>query len=190
MIRAAGGSPVHAAFLRAVNVAGHAVVRMEDLRRAFEEAGCREVRTVIQSGNVLFAAPERGLDALKGRIRHNLEMLLGSTPVAIYRTADELRILAASDPFGGAEAGPDVKLYVALLAEPPKKHPVLPLVVAKEGLEVVGFVGLDAFIVSRRVKGRFGFPNLLVEKALGVEATTRNWNTVLKIAKLVAGGRP
>jgi len=41
--------------------------------------------------------------------------------------------------------------------------------------------------VSRRVKGRYGFPNNLIEKELGVAATTRNWNTVRKILALAAG---
>jgi uncharacterized protein (DUF1697 family) len=44
----------HVAFLRAINVAGHAIVRMADLRQAFADAGCRNVRTYIQSGNVVF----------------------------------------------------------------------------------------------------------------------------------------
>ena len=41
--------------------------------------------------------------------------------------------------------------------------------------------------MSRRVKGRYGFPNNLIEKELGVAATTRNWNTVRKILALAAG---
>lgn len=173
------------AFLRAVNVAGHAVVRMQEVRRAFEEAGCREVRTVIQSGNVILTAPDRGLKAFQGRIVKNLAVLIGAAPAVAWRTAEELRSLASSDPFRGTQAGPDLKLYVAFLAGPPVKRTALPLIDAKEGLEVAGLQGLDAFIVSRRVKGRFGFPNALVEKAFGVEATTRNWNTVLKIAGMV-----
>ena len=174
----------HAAFLRAINVAGHAVVGMEDLKRAFESAGCRGVRTVIQSGNVLFTAPDRGLEALKGRIRKDLAALLGEAPAIAWRTAEDLRRLAGTDPFDGIEAGPDIKLYVAFLAGPPGKAAAIPIIEPKDGLEVIGLEGLDAFVVSRRVKGRFGFPNNLIEKAFGVESTTRNWNTVLKIARL------
>jgi uncharacterized protein (DUF1697 family) len=59
----------------------------------------------------------------------------------------------------------------------------------KDGLEVVAVKGLEAFVVSRRVKGRSGFPNLLVEKELGVPATTRNMTTVGKMAELCGGGR-
>lgn len=46
------------AFLRAINVAGHATVKMTDLNRAFVSAGGKNVRTVIQSGNVLFEAAD------------------------------------------------------------------------------------------------------------------------------------
>ena len=157
---------------------------MEELRGAFQAAGCREVRTVIQSGNVLFAAPDRGTEALKRRVLGRLEALLGKAPAVAWRTAGDLRRLQASAPFDGIEAGPDAKLYVAFLAGPPALRPALPWRDAKEGLEVIGREGLDAFVVSRRVDGRFGFPNALVETAFGAEATTRNWNTVVKIAGL------
>lgn len=51
------------ALLRAINVAGHARVKMTDLNRAFVSAGCKDVRTVIQSGNVLFEAADRDVSA-------------------------------------------------------------------------------------------------------------------------------
>ena len=58
----------YVAFMRAINVAGHASVRMSDVRDAFAAAGCRKVRTYIQSGNVIFEVigPGGGRDSPKG----------------------------------------------------------------------------------------------------------------------------
>ncbi len=53
----AAQSVTHVAFLRAINVAGHAVVNMTDLRDAFAAAACGNVRSLIQSGNVVFESP-------------------------------------------------------------------------------------------------------------------------------------
>jgi len=84
-------------------------------------------------------------------------------------------------------------LFAVLLADDPKNKPKLPLISDKENLEVIEVKDRVALVVSHRKKnGWFGFPNAIVEKALGVSATTRNWNTVNKIVKLAEAidGKP
>jgi hypothetical protein len=89
-----------------------------------------------------------------------------------------------------------IKLYIVLLAERPKRKPTLPIVDAKDGLELVGVYGAHAYVVSRRKPNSlmYGFPNSFVENALGVAATSRNWSTVSKILarsrELGAAGLP
>jgi uncharacterized protein (DUF1697 family) len=172
------------AFLRAVNVGGRGLLAMSDLKRIFERAGCTKVRTIIQSGNVLFAPPTGSAASLRRRIEGELAKLLGKEVVVVYRSTRELATMVVSAPFGAVEAGPDVKLYVGFLAAAPTKVPELPLCLPKEGLEITRMGKRDVFLVSRRVKGRFGFPNELIERALGVAATTRNWSTVAKMVAL------
>ena len=58
----------YVAFIRAINVAGHGSVRMPNLRNVFERAGARQVRTVIQTGNVLFEAPRGSANRLLARV--------------------------------------------------------------------------------------------------------------------------
>jgi len=171
------------AFLRAVNVAGHAVVTMDALKKSFEDAGCRNVKTVIQSGNVFFDGPSgKGGDRLRREILNRLSDLLGERAVAAFRSMEELKSLADADPFKTQSADTDVKRYVAFLTEAPRLNPVYPMESAKEGLEVFGGRNLDVFILSLKVGRMYGFPNAFIEKAFGVSATTRNWNTVLKLA--------
>jgi len=174
------------AFLRAINVAGHASVRMSDLRDAFAAAGCAGVRTYIQSGNVIFETPQENTAAVFQRIQHRLRDLLGDKPGVFFRTVREVERMVRGAPFKRFEAEPGIKLYVTFLSGKPRSKPRFPLLFPKEALEAVAIKNLEVFIVSRRKKsGFYGFPNNFIEKELGVSATSRNWTTVTKIVEFV-----
>lgn len=175
----------HVAFLRAINVGGHGLIKMSDLRDAFAEAGASGVKTYIQSGNVVFDAPGATAPLIVKRVHTRLRALLGEDPVVIYRSARALERTLAENPFKGAPADRAAKLYATFLLGKPKVMPTLPHVWEKEGVEVVAIRGLDLFVVSRPLKdGRYGFPNVPVEKALGVMATSRNTSTLAKVVQL------
>ena len=174
----------HIAFLRAINVAGHAIVKMDAVRDAFATAGCGRVVTVIQSGNIIFELPARGRAAILEKVRRNLRELIGKDPEILLRPARELEQIIARAPFKKFERKPDLKLYVVFLSRPSARKLRLPLIDPKEGLEVVAVADLEVFVVSRQKKnGFFGFPNAFVEKELGVPATSRNWSTVKKLVE-------
>src|SRR5690349_8927931 len=101
---------MYVAFLRAINVAGHATVKMTDVRDAFAAAGCRNVRTVIQSGNIIFDAAASGRAALAKRLCQQLEPLIGKDPGVFIRTQDDLAAMVESDPFRTVAREKDVKL--------------------------------------------------------------------------------
>jgi uncharacterized protein (DUF1697 family) len=177
-------------FLRAINVAGHAIVKMTDLKSAFECAGCANVETLIQSGNVVFESAEKKRTALFQNIQTELRSLVGDQPVLMTRTARELERVMEAAPFKRSKAPPDAKLYVAFLARKPTSRPKFPLVLPKEELEAIAMTDREVFIVSRRKKnGFYGFPNNFIEKELGVSATTRNWSTVTKIVDQLREGK-
>src|ERR1700694_5095327 len=106
------------ALLRAINVGGRSMVRMTDLRDIFLAAGCRNVRTFIQSGNVIFDAPVKRAAALQ-KVRVALPVVLGVEPEILFRTLRAIEALVARPPFKGVQAGPRVKLYVAFLSRAP-----------------------------------------------------------------------
>jgi uncharacterized protein (DUF1697 family) len=170
----------YVAFLRAVNVAGHVIVRMTDLRDAFTAAGCKDVKTVIQSGNILFAADNKDAATVLAAIPGKLRALLRQEPSIMFRTAREMEKIVEAAPF--QEEDPQIKRYVVFLAARPRKTPAFPLRSAKEALEAFAIKNREVFVLSRRkANGFFGFPNEFIEKELGVAATSRNWNTVTKI---------
>ena len=177
----------HIAFLRAINVAGHASVKMDDLKEAFVAAGCNNVRTVIQSGNVLFEAGDGDASAVIQKIQVSLDRLLGTKATVLFRTFRDVENIVKADPFKDAAADAEVKRYVAFLSQTPAIKPALSPTDPKEALEAIAVKNLEVFIVSRKKKnGMYGFPNNFIEKEFGVAATTRNWTTVTRIVNLLA----
>jgi uncharacterized protein (DUF1697 family) len=153
---------------------------MTDLCAAFEAAGCANVRSYIQSGNVLFDAPD---ETVLSALRDAITALTSLTGNVFFRTLDDLNAIVEHHFFGDQIADRRLKLYVVFLAEQPAPL-ALPVVDAKERLELIAVRGREAYVVSRPKPNRmYGFPNAFVERHLGVAATSRNWNTV---AKLVA----
>ena len=122
----------YVAFLRGINVGGHALVKMTDLREAFSAAGCAGVKTYIQSGNVIFDAAEAAAPATFKKVHANLCALFSAEPVVIYRTARELDRMVKSDPFKAIDPDASIKLYVTFLLAKPKVKPTLPLVSVKD----------------------------------------------------------
>jgi len=160
-------------------------LKMSDLEDAFAAAGCKQVKTYIQSGNVIFDAPARGATAIIRRIQTKLTKLLLSEATVVFRTVRELEKVVNRDPFRELKADGTVKLYVTFLSRKPSRKPKLPLVLPKERLEVIHMKNLEVFIVSRRKNnGMYGFPNNFIEKELGVKGTTRNWSTITKLVQL------
>jgi len=141
----------HVAFLRAINVGGRSIVKMNDLQRAFTTAGAENVRTVIASGNVIFDAPS-ALGPIRDRILRNVKSLIGTDPVMVFRTSRYLGDLVSAAPFGALVTDRTLKLYVAFLAGAPTRKTAFPLAIPKEMLEVRGLHGRDALIVSRRMR--------------------------------------
>lgn len=173
----------YVAFLRGINVAGHKLIKMEELARIFRSNGYKNVRTYIQSGNVIFDSAATNSTALAKKLERQLAQDLGYAVTVIVKKLSELEAMVTRNPFKKIANEPDVMmLYVVFLAGEPQTRPKLPLIFSSENLEVVAIKEQSAFVVARRKQdGRGGFPNAIVEKRFGVSATTRNWSTVKKI---------
>ncbi len=140
----------YVAFIRAINVAGHASVRMSDLRDAFTAAGCKGVRIYIQSGNVVFDMPEGDIAAVFQKVRVRLCDLLGAEPGIFYRTVREVEGILRGAPFKRFETEPGIKLYVAFLFQKPRSKPRFPLLSSKEALEAIAMDSMAFRITSLR----------------------------------------
>ncbi len=173
------------AFLRGINVGGHKIIKMPELARLFGSFGLNNVKTYIASGNVLFETSETDPDIVTRTIEEGLRNALQYEIKVILRTMSELAELVSSDPFKDVPQPENVRLYVTFLAEDSNSALKLPYesprgefqLLKKTNREVFSVVFLSQ--ISRSVDGM-----TFIEKEFGKASTTRNWNTVKKIAAL------
>jgi len=173
----------YAAFLRGVNVGGHNLIRMEELRRRCAALGFTGVSTYKQSGNVVFESLETDPACLARQIETLLQKLFGSAIKTTVRPVAQLQKIVRLDPFAGLTEKA-AKGYVSLLLTPPIKKPRLPLLSPNGATEILLLRHDAAFCVVRPLRGRYTDPNIFLQSALGVSGTIRNWNTLATLAAL------
>jgi uncharacterized protein (DUF1697 family) len=171
------------ALLRGVNVGGNNKLPMRDLAELFRAAGCDDVATFIQSGNVVFRA-ERAVAleiprVMPGRIGERF----GFTPPVLLRSGAEMARIATSNPFTARGAEED-RVYVAFLADAPSADRIASLDPARSPPDVVEVIGAEAWLWFPRGLGRTKITSQYLDSRLGTVATVRNWRTTTKLAAL------
>ena len=163
------------ALLRGINVGGNHMIGMAALRELLESIGLKNVRTLLQSGNVVF---EGGGKKVGGEIEDVIENAFGFRPSVILRSAEQMEDVVARNPFAHRSDVPGNKLLVTFLECDPKTTEI---VAAPEEVHVLG---REMYIYFPVGVGQSKFPHSAVAKQLGVTGTARNWNTVLKLVTM------
>jgi uncharacterized protein (DUF1697 family) len=168
--------------LRAVNVGGRNSAPMTRVRAAVESTGARDVRTYVQSGNVLFASSLRSEAKVVDAIAAALAAELGFVVGVVVRSAAAMATVVDANPFVGG--GRDLaRLAVTFLDDEPAPDVVAPghQTVAREEYALVG---RELYLHAPDGLGRSKLSSVLSERRLGVVATTRNWRTVTTLAAM------
>ncbi len=173
----------YVALLRAVNVGGHAVVRMADLKRAFESAGARDVATHIQSGNVFFTSDESDADRLAARLEKGVGRFLGRAVRMFVLSPRQLRDAAAHNPFDAERLDGEQRCHLMFLAGVPDaahREALMALQRDDYRFHVRGRVLYYAYSTSTEGRRR----TVDFEKVLGVAGTARGWKVVDALIRL------
>ncbi|MCH7699241.1 MAG: DUF1697 domain-containing protein [Chloroflexi bacterium] len=173
------------ALLRGVNVGGHKKVAMSDLRDFIRELGFDGVRSLIQSGNLVFQGSARTGADLERMLEVAAQERLDLRTTFFVRTAKEWEAIIARNPFPDAAENDPNHLVVMCLKDTPPLNAVQALQDAIRGPETVRAVGRHLYIVYPAGIGRSKLTIKLIEAKLGTQGTGRNWNTVLKLAALM-----
>jgi uncharacterized protein (DUF1697 family) len=181
------GVPTYAALLRGINVGRNKRIGMADLRALVEGLGHGSVRTHLQSGNVVFESPKRSDRALGDAIEQAIASELGMDVTVIVRRSDELAAVVAASPFGRRTDDPK-QIHVAFLSEKPKAAAVKGFGIEEFAPDEMTIVGREAHLLYPKGYARTKLTNAVLEKRLGVRATSRNWRTVTALADLTAKG--
>lgn len=178
---------IYIALLRGINVGGKNIIKMADLKQMFEAMGFCEVKTYIQSGNVLFKSNEDE-ELLCKKIEHEIEVTFGFSVIVILRTVAELEQIIENCPFSEdaileAESLLEGEsLYVSLLTHSPLQEKIEYLKSYKSEKEEYQIKGREVFLLFRHSIRKSKLANNLHK--LDVQATVRNWKTINKLVVL------
>ncbi len=173
----------YVAFLRGINVSGQKLIKMEELRKHFEIPGFKNIVTYIQSGNVLFDTKETDETKLRNKIEKQLAAKLGYEVPTIVRSANNIEYIIKNNPFCDMGKDDIRKVYIALLSDSPPAS-------AHKTLDIYRADGEEFHVLEKEIylllgsAGNTKLSNALIEKKLGLTATTRNWATMNKILEL------
>jgi uncharacterized protein (DUF1697 family) len=173
----------YVALLRGINVGGNNLLPMKDLARMFANAGCSDVRTYIQSGNVIFEKPA-GADKLATVIAGNIEKRFGFRIPVILRTSEQLRNALRGNPFLAAGVDPKM-LYLYFLADAPNAGAIAGLDLARFAPDVFHVRGQEIYLHLPNGMARTKLTNAYFDSKLSTVCTARNWATVSKLAAMM-----
>ncbi|MEX1247143.1 MAG: DUF1697 domain-containing protein [Anaerolineales bacterium] len=169
------------AFLRGINLGGR-TIKMDALRKVFEEQGFTGVKTLLASGNVIFETDAAGADKVRAKIEGAIKKTFGFDVHVILRSAKEIQALVDAEPFKGVKVTPQTRLYLTFLSETPK-----PPSTALGG----GYAMREATTghLACALSPKQSTPDYMdmLSKRYGENITTRNWNTVIKIRAAMQG---
>jgi uncharacterized protein (DUF1697 family) len=177
---------MYLALLRGINVGGKSLIKMADLRAAFEEMGFEDVATYIASGNVFFRAPRQRREVLAARIESELTKCFGWELKVVLLTAAQLRSVVEGAPRGfGADTD---RCDVIFVRKPLTVRRAFGVLETKEGVDrawagkgVVYFSRLDSKASSSRL-------SKVVMRPEYKDMTIRSWSTSAKLQALMESG--
>src|SRR5919106_5212141 len=175
----------YVALLRGINVGGKNLIKMPALKAAFEANGFEDVSTYIQSGNVLFDAPDTPALQLTKRIEKMLAKAFDYVPTVVVRSRKQMRAIVDRRPKGFGSQPAKYRYDVLFLKEP---------LTAKEAMKHVptnptvdtAHAGTGALYVSRlTARATASRLNKIVGSPIYASMTIRNWNTTTKLLALM-----
>lgn len=173
--------PRYVAFLRAVNVGGR-IVKMDALRRLFEQAGHADVETFIASGNVVFSTRSTSTASVERSLERQLRDVLGYDVPVFLRSLAEVAAAAAHRPFPAADVANAGAHAVAFLRAPLDASGKQGLAMLESPIDRFAARGREVYWLSTPKQSESKLTLVKFEKAVGQPATMRAMTSVGKLA--------
>lgn len=173
----------HVALLRGINVGGRRKLAMKALVEIFTDAGCGDVRTYIQSGNVVYSAPPPLARRVPSLVGKAIASRFGFDVPVVTRTAAELTSVAKNNPFLKRRAG-EKALHVGFLLDRPPRPRVAALDPDRSPGDEFAVRGGEIYLYLPNGVARTKLTSQYLDSTLGTVVTVRNWRTVHKLLDL------
>jgi len=173
------------AVLRGINVGGHRKIPMDSLRKEVDNLGYKNVKTYIQSGNIIFTAADHCSDLeIAERIENTILTTFGFEVPVIVRSSDELQQAATENPFLSIENIAIESLYLIFLKQTPTAEALKTIKTYAYTPDQFQIIKKNIYLYIPGPYHKTKLSNIFFEKKLGISTTTRNWKTVLKLAEM------
>ena len=172
------------ALLRGINVGGNNKIRMADLAAIFIEAGCKDVSTYIQSGNVLFNANPTLVQKIPQLVTTAMQQRLSLRIPVILRTRAQLQTAIAANPYPEAAATPKL-LHLLFLADTPTASSISSLDPNRSAPDRYTILGRDIYLCLATGVAGTKLTNAYFDSRLNTLSTGRNWLTATKLLELM-----
>jgi len=177
---------VPVALLRGVNVGGKHRLPMKDLASILEKAGCRDVRTYIQSGNAAFAAGASLVRRIPDLVSRAIIDRFGFESPVVLRSLEEMEAIARGNPF--LRAGADERmLHVSFMKDRPAALRAASLDPLRSPPDEFVVSGREIYLRLPNGGARSRLTSAYLDSRLGTTTTVRNWRTVLALLDLARG---
>ncbi len=176
--------PIYISLIRGINVGGNKLIKMAELRQMYESLGFTQVRTHLQSGNVVFQFPGSDTGEIEEQIERGILEHFRIRPSVIVRTAQELEAVVAMQPYSLELAPNPASVLVMFFNRAPDEGSIDTLRASYGGPELMQFSGKTAYFYYSEGIGNSKLTVALIEKRLGVICTGRNLNTVTTLLAL------
>jgi uncharacterized protein (DUF1697 family) len=176
--------PICIAMLRGINVGGHKRIKMDQLRASFEALGFEQVKTYIQSGNVVFKAGKSSTSKLSRRIEERILQDFGLSVSVISRTAGEMNKTIAGNPFLKERGIEPAKLHVMFLSEAPTPAALKKLAEVTTAPDQCRCSDREIYFYLPNGVSQSVLWKTPVDRILAVTTTMRNWKTVNSVHRM------
>lgn len=177
---------MYIAILRGINVSGKNIIKMQDLRLLCETIGLNQVKTYIQSGNVVFTSLETDVQTIQTKITTAISLRFGFTVPCIVFTADYLRAVLANNPFCHDDGYDTAFVHLTFLSNDAQVVDYRYFDSKTADNEAYRMGNKVVYLYCPSGYGNTKLSNNVWEQKLGIEATTRNWKTCCELVSMTS----
>ena len=169
---------IYISMLRGINVGRNKKIKMKELKVLYESLNFKNVKTYIQSGNVVFKFEDLPPSKLREKIENKIKEVFGFDVMVFIRTKNEFRNIINDNPFSKEDPK---QLHVTFLSDTPFEMPFKEIDLKKDEAEKFSIIAKEVYLFLPNGYGRTKLSTGFFQKKLKVSATNRNWRTVNKL---------
>jgi uncharacterized protein (DUF1697 family) len=170
--------------LRGINVSGHKLIKMEALRTSYENMGFSNVKTYVQSGNVIFSYEDIEINKLEEQIFQQIKKDFGFDVPIIVLSVEKLEEIIKSNPLRKDKSKEESFMHVTFLASKSETNNFDAIEEKKQDNEDIVFSDYAVYLYCPNGYGNTKLNNNFIETKLKVRATTRNWKTTNELFQI------